>query len=144
MKLRAAFAKSLAKQHQQQALCYFHLNFRTAFLFCRSFVLVICLGWRTDSGTGRWADGQMISGHFNGLMKKHTHAHTNTKKAPQKEKGNWEAGRVFSFSFSRFWCSHNGNQRFFLFFFFLSFISLISKIWQKLTKKIAKLSPNLQ
>jgi hypothetical protein len=26
---------------------------------------------------------------------------------------------------------------------FLSFISLISKIWRKLTKKLAKLSPNL-
>jgi hypothetical protein len=110
MKLQAAFAKSLAKQQQQQALCYFHRNFRTAFLFCRSFVLVICPDWRTERGTGRWADD------FWAFQLAHEKKHTNTKKAPQKEKGNWEAGRVFFFSFSffsLFWCSHIGNQCFF-------------------------------
>ncbi len=45
------------------------------------------------------ADGQMISTNFNWPMKKNTHK--NTKKAQQKEKGNWEAGSLFlSFFFT--------------------------------------------
>ncbi len=87
------------------------------------------------------ADGQMISGHFNWPMKKktHTHTHTNTKKAPQKEKGNSEAGRAFFFTFHFFGIATLVTNV----SFFLSFISSILKIWRNLTKKIAKLSPNL-
>jgi hypothetical protein len=44
------------------------------------------------------ADEQMISGNFNWPMTR-KHTHKNTKKAQQKEKGNWEAGRIFFFTF---------------------------------------------
>jgi len=139
MKLRAAFAKSLAKQHQQQALCYFHLNFRTAFLFCRSFVLVICLGWKTDSGTGRWADEFWAFRLAH--AKKHIHTQTRKKHHKKKKETGKPAG-FFLFLFHFFGVATLVTNVSF-FFFFLSFISLISKIWQKLTEKIAKLSPNL-
>jgi hypothetical protein len=140
MKLRAAFATSLTKQ-QQQALCYFHRNFCTAFLFCRSFVLVTCLGWRTDRGTGRWAHDFW---EFQLAHEKKTHTHKRNKKAKKKQKGNWEAGRVFFFFFffSLFWFSHSGNQCFFFFlFFFLHFFDIENLA--KAHQKIAKLIPNL-
>jgi hypothetical protein len=96
MKLRAAFAKSLAKQQEEEALCYFHRNFRTAFLFCRSFVLVICPDWRTERCTGRWADDfwAFQLAHEN----KHTHAQTRKKHHKKKKETGNPAGFFFFFS----------------------------------------------
>jgi hypothetical protein len=101
MKLRAAFAKSLAKQQQEEALCYFHRNFRAALLFCRSFVLVICPGWRTDHGTGRWADDFWA---FQLAHEKKTHTHKHEKNTTKRKR------------------KLGSRQGFFFFFFFTSLV----------------------
>jgi hypothetical protein len=134
MKLRAAFAKSLAKQQQpQQAVCYFHRNFRTAFLFCRSIVLVSCLRWRTDRGTGRWADDFWAFQLAHEKKNTHTHTHKHEKSTTKRKRklGSWQG---FFFYLSLFWYSHTGNQCFFFFILHFFNIENLAKSHQKNSK----------